>query len=372
MLRSRFFWLCIGATTLGVGIWGFTQRNEWLAWYAARRLATAPEAERGEWIVSLSQRGPTAVEALLPYLQSDDADACGNCGAGLAELTRQWGPTSPNTRLAVQQLAGEFNSLPTSGQQQTLFIAAAAFTPINEESPPLALVAILEKLLATPEPLSVADVRPGALLFAIRFVNQVRPAPESVIKTCRALAATGLSDLRPACRADAVRLAAAPGVDMLDQVRPLVIGASPDPAAEVRRTALVLIAANEQLASVDDLLPLLHDASAEVGVVCEKALRGRGLTEAQIELGKLMTHPQPTVRAQVPARVVEFPDLDTRVWLDRLSRDPSPAVRAALVRTVGEARDMRMRDRVREMAGNDPSPTVRELADYYLTQRHGK
>src|SRR5262249_17989245 len=118
-----------------------------------------------------------------------------------------------------------------------------------------------------------------------------------------------------------------------------------------------------------ELLPLLHDPAIDVRILCEKTLRSRGLTAQQIDLARLMTDAEATVRARVPAKVLECPDLDTHVWMDRLSRDPSPAVRAAVVRTVGEVADERLRDRMREMAGNDPSPTVRELAGYYMTHR---
>jgi hypothetical protein len=44
-------------------------------------------------------------------------------------------------------------------------------------------------------------------------------------------------------------------------------------------------------------------------------------------------------------------------------------VRAAAVRAAGEEQQVDFSDRLTQMAQNDPSPTVRQLAQYYLVRR---
>jgi hypothetical protein len=365
-LGKKWFRLIFAGCLIAATAWGVYERNWLMAEYAARRLTTATEADRQRWIDSLAGRPVEAERALMPYLHSTDSDACASCGVGLAELVRRWGPTAEATREVARRLTAEFDALPSLGKQQALLIAAAALTPLNEERPAAELAICFCRLLDSGVSRQSDELRPAVLLLAIRLTHQLRPANSDVLKTCRTLVNAGLGDKRPNCRSNAVRLAATPGVDLLARIPPLLFGAAPDRSPEVRRTALVLIAQHEELASIEELLPLLHDNSFEIRVLCEKTLRSRGLTTRLIELARLMSDSQPAVRAQVPSKVLEFPDLDTQVWLSRLSRDPSPAVRAAVVRTVGEMEDFRLRERLHEMAANDPSPTVRELADYYL------
>jgi hypothetical protein len=58
-------------------------------------------------------------------------------------------------------------------------------------------------------------------------------------------------------------------------------------------------------------------------------------------------------------------EIDPVLWLERLSRDTSPAVRAAVIRTAGERMEVRFSARLAEMAQQDTSTTVRQLAEYY-------
>jgi hypothetical protein len=119
----------------------------------------------------------------------------------------------------------------------------------------------------------------------------------------------------------------------------------------------------------DDLLPLLHDGDQGVRTVCEKALRSRGLQGPYVQLARQMSDPQPTVRAQVPAQLQQFPDLDAKLWLERMIQDESPAVRAAVLRMAAELDDLPFRDRLLEMADTDPCPTIRQIGHFYLTRQ---
>ena len=62
-------------------------------------------------------------------------------------------------------------------------------------------------------------------------------------------------------------------------------------------------------------------------------------------------------------------DLDHSVWLRRLRQDPAAAVRAAAIRAASRHNVAGLRDRLLDIAQNDDSATVRQLAAYYLTPR---
>jgi HEAT repeat protein len=367
ILHSKWFWLTLCAAITVAGAWAYLRQDELQARYEAWKLAHASDQERSGLVARLAQRPETAIAVLLSYLHSPDHGARGNCSHALSELAGQWTAASPETMELARQLVAEFASLSPQGRREAFYIAAAALTMPNDESAPPELTAALAHLLESAESAMSPEALPGALLLAIRFISQPHSDSATILKSCRQLVEAGLKDDRPECRAHAARLAAAPELKALDLVPPLILGRAADPDPEVRRTALVLIAGHEELAPIESLLPVLHDDSEAVRSVCAKALRGRGLTVEQIQLAKLLTDPRAAVRAQVPAKVVEFPDLDTRVWLNQLSRDSSPAVRAAVIRTFGEHQDAHLRDRIREMATADPSSTIRQLAEYYLT-----
>ena len=80
-----------------------------------------------------------------------------------------------------------------------------------------------------------------------------------------------------------------------------------------------------------------------------------------------MTDAQPGTRLQVLDLLGRSRDLEPGAWLRRLSNDPSPAVRAAAVRAATEQPMASLVDRLEQMAQNDPSSTVRQLAQYYLS-----
>jgi hypothetical protein len=58
--------------------------------------------------------------------------------------------------------------------------------------------------------------------------------------------------------------------------------------------------------------------------------------------------------------------LDPGLWLRRLSHDPSPSVRVAAMRAMTQQNFVDLSDRIDQMARTDPSPTVCQLAQFYL------
>ncbi len=184
---------------------------------------------------------------------------------------------------------------------------------------------------------------------------------------CRQLAEVALSDDREEIRCEAVRLAALPQLELKGKLARRLLSEPGEPAASVR--ALLLIAVGdrdcEELAPTEFLARYLHDGSHEVRKVCEQVLRTRGLTPQQIQLARMWTDPDPLVRIRVPQLVYQERELDPVLWLERLSRDISPAVRAAVIRAAGERMEVRFSARLAEMAQQDTSATVRQLAEYY-------
>jgi hypothetical protein len=102
--------------------------------------------------------------------------------------------------------------------------------------------------------------------------------------------------------------------------------------------------------------------------LCELALRSRGLTESHILLARLISDDRPSARLQVLRHLRDASDLDVGLWLRRLCQDSAPAVRAAAVRAAAAQSDVDLRQCLDEMAREDSSPTVRQLAGHYLSR----
>jgi hypothetical protein len=96
-------------------------------------------------------------------------------------------------------------------------------------------------------------------------------------------------------------------------------------------------------------------------------LHGRGFRGKDLQLGRLITDPRPAVRLQVLERLLADDGLEPGVWLRRLSVDRAPEVRVAAIRAAVEDPRVDLSDRIDQIARSDPSPTVSQLARYYLS-----
>jgi HEAT repeat protein len=165
-------------------------------------------------------------------------------------------------------------------------------------------------------------------------------------------------------RIQAVATAMRPDVDALDAIVPLL----KDPEAEVRRAAVLALAPVRDgataVVSDEELLRCLHDADPEVRRLCEMGLRSRGRSPRDIYLGRRYTAPDPAERQKLLLDLADEDHLDVTVWLERLTNDPDPAVRAGAARVAVERR-ADLRDRLEQMSRSDPDGTVRRIADYY-------
>jgi hypothetical protein len=153
--------------------------------------------------------------------------------------------------------------------------------------------------------------------------------------------------------------------DLAELVLPLLRDAS----ALVRREAMRAVALNDKLISDEDLLTWLHDPDREVQRLCENALRCRGRSERDIRLGRFITDERARERLKVFPVLDAVPDRDLADLLRRLTEDAEPAVRIAAVMAAEKFPLVDLSDRLRDMAQNDRSPTVRQVAEYCVRAR---
>jgi hypothetical protein len=340
--------LLLGAAWIG--------RGQLLAWFYLHQLAHAPEASRDAWVERVAGLGEEAVPGLLDCLRRPDGQACANSRAALERLAESWGAADPRTAELAQRLAREFSRLSAAGQFQALSLAGTWFAG----RPPAAPLPCAARLLGEAASAADTDVQAAALDFCAAVLKQ--PEHAEAVRPAQDLVSGGLHSSSSANRLRAVQLALQAGMDLLEQVTALL----KDPDAKVRQGALLVVGPARDLVPDECLLPSLHDPDPEVRRLCELALGGRGLRPEYVELGRLLTDPRPANRLAVLDHLGRSPDLDTGLWLRRLSHDASPAVRVAAMRAMTQLPHLNLSDRIDQMARNDPSPTVAQLARYYL------
>jgi hypothetical protein len=354
--------LILLAVVLAIAWW---QRTPLLSWYYLRGLAQADEKERAVWVERVCSLGAEAVPGLVGHLKRDDVRVCANAEAALSALAQRWGPYDQRTATLAEDVTGAFSALSTPGREAALEWYLALLEqvdPANKASHSVTETA--RKLLVLASRVPEKGVHLRTLALAEVMLSRLHPEKTDLY---REMALEGIANKDNAVRMRGVRLAMhAPlhaDVELLDKIVPLLKDAAP----EVRRAALLAVGLSEKHLTVDDLLPLLHDADTEVRRLCEGALRGRGLQDNHIKMAQQISDPRPGERLQVVHYLHEVDDLDPGVWLQRLSQDAAPAVRAAAIRFAAEEPGaVDFRERIQQMAHDDPSPTVQQLARYYL------
>jgi HEAT repeat protein len=360
---KRWLIALVGLVILGGVAW--LNRTPLLTWYGLRGLAAASEQDRESWAEWVAGLDEAALPGLLDLLARDDPQTCANAEAALSQLTRRWGQANERTARLTGLLGERFGQFSKPGQHAVLELAIVVLRPEEARSPaPAAVVEAGFRLLTAAASGTDKGVKLRTLALAEVLIDRATP---QAIGFYRDLARKGLAETDADCRVRAVHLALHAALkqdaDVLRRVVPLLR----DGNVGVRRAALLAVGLAEQVIPEDDLLPLLHDADAEVRRLCEGALRGRGRQEKDIRLARLISHPEADGRLQLLRHLhqAEYPG----VWLRRLSQDPDAAVRAAAVRAAAEHPQVDLADRLREMRDNDPSATVRQLAAYYLQRR---
>jgi hypothetical protein len=348
--------LLLGAA--GGAAWVF--RTELLCWYYLRGLAAAGKNDRDGWIEQLAALDTAAVPGLLNQLGGANAQACANAEAALSYLANTWGRIDARTLDLARQLNERFTAFSPAGQEAAVEWHLAQLT--KSDGAPPELTATATQLLAAALPATDRGLRAHTLALANVLLEH---APTGCLDSCRELVRRELRAPEADCRTLALHLLLHPDLQretvLLRQALPLL----KDNDAAVRRAAVLAVGAARAVITEDDLLPVLHDSDKEVRRLAELALKQRGLSASQILLGTLITDPRPQVRLQIVCELPYITDLDPGPWLQRLSRDPAPAVRAAAARAMERYPIAGLRPHLQQMAQNDPSDTTRQIAGYY-------
>jgi hypothetical protein len=308
------------ATALGV--W---QRERLWIWYCAERLERAStDDRRAAWADKLASAGEPALPTLLALLRHDDPDVCTAAQDAIAHMAGEWPANDPRRAAFAQRFVDAEPRFSTPGR-------AAALDLI---------------------PLVVAEGNPD------------------VVEKAKGMVASAAKSESVDVRIQAVATALRKDVDCLEVIVPLLA----DPAPEVRRAAVLAVSPprddGRPAVSDDDLLRCLHDTDPEVRRLCEMGLRSRGRSPRDIRLGRRYTAPDATERQKLLIDLAEEEELDVTVWLDRLTADPDPAVRAGAARVAVERR-ADLAARLEQMSRSDPDATVRRIAGYYHAKMLG-
>jgi hypothetical protein len=359
MARKKWLILLLALLILaGLACW---QRKPFLSWYYVRQLVHADKENRATWIKRVADLNQTVLPRLLSCLEYPEEQACDNITAALVCLVELWGPEDERSVALVEELGQNLLRYSQAGKQSSLQIPAVLLRLSQSRTPEPRLVKAAGDLLTATA--RNAELRRGTLTLGAALVKHSSRGPIS--QTCRDLGLSGLKDPSPENRVRAVNLVLRVGEpQLLCKVVPLL----KDQAAEVRQAAVTALGPAKESLGDDDLLPLLHDADPGVRKLTEEALRSRGLPESHVLLARLISDDRPGERLQVVHHLFQTEDLPVGIWLRRLSQDPAPAVRAAAVRAAHYQTKADLRDRLLEMAREDPSATVRQLASHYLNQ----
>jgi hypothetical protein len=368
-MRRRLFVLA-GIGVLAAALWW--QRTPLLTWYYLRGLAAAEEADQDRWVERVAGLDAAAVPALLDLLDCRDAAVCANARAALACLVQRWGSDDPRSVSLADRLADRVAELHPPGRLETLDLEALLAAPPRAGVPPPAATLRAAGRVLRAVPAGEPGVLERALVLADGLVDYA-PPPEVVDKV-QELVRAGMLGSGGSARARALHVARAGALGRPRELLELAVPLLRDPTAAVRREAICLLACEKDLLGTEDLLAWLHDPDREVRRWCEKALRARGEPEMNIRLGRLITDGRPKERLKVFGYLRRAGHPAPAVWILRLCDDPEPAVRIAAARAAVElcpsGNGMNVRDRLRDMAQNDRSPTVRQVADCYCRMVH--
>ena len=358
-------WIVISLFTAGLlagaaaTVW--LERRPLLTWYDVHNLVRANDQDRAIWADRVAALGEDAEPAVLDCLGAKDDAACRNAGAALDRWAAQWDGEDARAAALAGRMAKGFGDFSPSGRCAALEAAAGWFQPAAAE-PGDALLASCARLVAGAAEVSEPEAHDAALNLCAAALDHMED-PKEMLPAGRALVKKALRDEAPAVRLRAVQASVHPGMDVQAEVAALLR----DSAPEVRRAALLAVGpADEDIVPAKSLLPMLHDADAEVRKACENVLKtNRRLSPACYKIGWQLYHPDPAERLNVLDCLQHGADVEPGVWLRELSHDDSPAVRLAAARAMSQQDLVDLSDRLEQMAEGDPSPTVCQMAKLY-------
>ncbi|WP_193789067.1 HEAT repeat domain-containing protein, partial [Zavarzinella formosa] len=290
--RSRGKWLgragLLALLLVAAGVW---QRERVYVWYCAERLERASAEHKNEWAEKLAGCGPTAGPTLVSLLRSDDQATCQAAREGFDVL---WKSIPDGDAARTQLTAGFFETEPR---------------------------------FSTPGRAAGLDLLPAL----------TAGKTDGVIEKAKGMINTAIRSESVDVRILAIAACMRPTLDAVELALPLMN----DSSADVRRAAILALGPardREPIITDDELLNWLHDRDGEVRRLCEMSLRSRGRSQRDIHLGRLYTSPEPSVRQKLLIELAEEEELDVTVWLERLTNDNDPAVRAGAVRVAADRR----------------------------------
>jgi hypothetical protein len=368
LLRSKKGLLALAGVVLILAGVLWLERTHVLAWYYLRGLADAGPADRDTWVERVAGLDQAAVPGLVDCLRQDNPRVCTNARAALGCLVKRWGAKDGRCGALVERLVETFATRSLPGQLIVLEVTADVATPERPGAiPPAAVVRSSGRLLTLSAQIQNREVQARALALA-NILADLNP-PKEVLDAAYILARAGLAASEPATRTRAVNLTRSRSLSVKTDLAELVLPLLRDASAEVRREAMRAVGLNAKLISDDDLLAWLHDSDPEVRRLCENALRCRGRSELDIQLGRFITDDRARERLKIFQCLNYVPDRDLSDLLRRLTEDAEPAVRIAAAMAAEKYPLVNMADRLRDMAQNDRSPTVRQVAEYCYRAR---
>ena len=213
--------------------------------------------------------------------------------------------------------------------------------------------------------LSCRCAEPGQVAIAELMPSILRGAPPKFLASARESVKLGLQQGSPEVAQRAVRLAMRSDLNLKAEIVPALHHAD----ARVRKEAMLAVGPDsigDAAVGTEDLFQWLHDPDGEVRIVCEAVLATRGLEPEQIEAARMLTHQAVAERLSLLVQLRNGGKAlgEPGPWLERLSRDAEPAVRAGAARVACE-KNIPFAGWVKRLAMEDPDASVRQIAAYH-------
>jgi hypothetical protein len=342
----------------GVGFW---QQNTIAAWYRTWKMQSATPEMLPGYVKLFEAMGLTGTEALIGSFQSTSETACQNARQVLSKILNIWPPNDQRRATVIQQMAIMAPLYSACGQKECLGLLQEM---MQNDMPHREMQNVLATIIAHAS--TNSETRLGIYEALIQTLRNEENIEESLLKQSKSLVIVGIKSDQEAIRLAAIRLAVLPGLQFHEHLVPLVSGQNTDPSIEVRQLVLLALGEHEKLLATDDLCRYLNDPDKEVRAIAERVLHVRGLSQNQIKLARLMHDENAARRAELPGMVLGTAEVDTFQWMERLSKDPAPAVRAATARAIGSCADQRMSTLLKVLSEQDQDQTVQQIARFYF------